>query len=171
MLIKNFRFNDSSGKALDIHRGENISILNCSFERVSKEAVYGSYTELFINDCTFRNNSLTGLNGHFYLNVVTGEINNSFINFSGNRDIYVRSTKGFKITNNIIGGDPSTPEAIYFYGVDDSYITNNKFYYHNMKMIYFWSGCKNNVIDNNTFVGQDGTEYGLMFSAGDNRQV
>jgi parallel beta-helix repeat protein len=171
--IESCTFFNFSGRALEFSWMDQLKILNCTFNELNREAAWITYSNLHIDNCIFNNNSksVSATNGNFYLSVITGQISNCSMNFSHSRDLYIRSSKNIRITNNLIGGDPSCGEGILLYNVDESYIANNMIFYQFSKLISLSFDSQNNIFYNNTLIGQDGTEYGFYMSGADSNLI
>ncbi len=171
--IESCTFFNFSGRALEFSWIGQLKILNCTFKELYREAAWILYSDLYIDNCTFNNNSksVSAIYGNFYFSVITGQISNCSMNFSHSRDLYIRSSKNIRIINNLIGGDPSCGEGIVLYNVDESYIANNKIFYQFSRLVSLTDGCQNNVFYNNTLIGRDGTEWGFYMSNADSNVI
>jgi parallel beta-helix repeat protein len=172
-IIENCTFFNFSGRALEFTWMDQLKILNSTFNELNREAAWIIYSNLFIDNCIFNNNSksVSATYGNFYFSVITGQISNCSMNFSHSRDLYIRSSKNLRIINNQIGGDPSCGEGILLYNVDNSYIANNKIYYQFSKLISLTDGCQNNIFYNNTLIGRDGADWGFYMSNADSNVI
>ena len=171
--IESCTFFNFSGRALEFSWMSQLKILNSTFNELNREAAWILYSDLYIDNCIFNNNSksVSSTNGNFYFSVITGQISNCSMNFSHSRDLYIRSSINLRIINNQIGGDPSCGEGILLYNVDESYIANNKIFYQWSKLISLTDGCQNNIFYNNTLIGRDGTEWGFYMSNADSNVI